>query len=153
MKIDQVRYKPADTTSNGLLPIEMEADLSGSYASLARFINAIERDEMFFVINAKNAKLLTRSTAGDSRTALNDHLSGLDMENIDQERLYVDFGFEITPNPLYDAGEYTLVWKKSKLKVRGSWLYSVELLKPYLTTFHYLITGVASEVYSSWKPL
>jgi type IV pilus assembly protein PilO len=51
VKIDQVRYKPADTTSNGLLPIEMEADLSGSYTSLAHFINAIERDEMFFVIN------------------------------------------------------------------------------------------------------
>ena len=52
VKIDQVRYKPADTTSNGLLPIEMEADLSGSYASLAHFINAIERDEMFFIINS-----------------------------------------------------------------------------------------------------
>jgi Tfp pilus assembly protein PilO len=52
VKIDQVRYKPADTTSNGLLPIEMEADLSGSYTSLAHFINAIERDEMFFVINS-----------------------------------------------------------------------------------------------------
>jgi type IV pilus assembly protein PilO len=52
VKIDQVRYKPADSTSNGLLPIEMEADLSGSYASLAHFINAIERDEMFFVINS-----------------------------------------------------------------------------------------------------
>jgi Tfp pilus assembly protein PilO len=52
VKIDQVRYKPADTMSNGLLPIEMEADLSGSYASLAHFINAIERDEMFFVINS-----------------------------------------------------------------------------------------------------
>ena len=51
VKIDQVRYKPAETTSNGLLPIEMEADLSGSYTSLAHFINAIERDEMFFVIN------------------------------------------------------------------------------------------------------
>ena len=52
VKIDQVRYKPADTTSNGLLPIDMEADLSGSYTSLAHFINAIERDEMFFVINS-----------------------------------------------------------------------------------------------------
>ena len=52
VKIDQVRYKPADSTSNGLLPIEMEADLSGSYASLAHFINAIERDEMFFIINS-----------------------------------------------------------------------------------------------------
>ena len=30
----------------------MEADLSGSYTSLAHFINALERDEMFFVINS-----------------------------------------------------------------------------------------------------
>jgi len=52
VKIDQVRYKPADTSSNGLQPIEMEADLSGSYTSLAHFINALERDEMFFVINS-----------------------------------------------------------------------------------------------------
>jgi type IV pilus assembly protein PilO len=52
VKIDQVRYKPADNSSNGLQPIEMEADLSGSYTSLAHFINALERDEMFFVINS-----------------------------------------------------------------------------------------------------
>ena len=52
VKIEQVRYKPADTSSNGLQPIEMEADLSGSYTSLAHFINALERDEMFFVINS-----------------------------------------------------------------------------------------------------
>lgn len=52
VKIDQLKNKPADTSSNGLQPIEMEADLSGSYTSLARFINAMERDEMFFVINS-----------------------------------------------------------------------------------------------------
>jgi Tfp pilus assembly protein PilO len=52
VKIDQVRYKPADNSSNGLQPIEMEADLSGSYTSLAHFINALERAEMFFVINS-----------------------------------------------------------------------------------------------------
>jgi type IV pilus assembly protein PilO len=52
VKIDQLRNKPADTSSNGVQPIEMEADLSGSYTSLARFINAMERDEMFFVINS-----------------------------------------------------------------------------------------------------
>jgi type IV pilus assembly protein PilO len=52
VKIEQVRYKPADTTSNGLQPLELEADLSGNYTSLAHFINAIERDEMFFIINS-----------------------------------------------------------------------------------------------------
>jgi hypothetical protein len=29
----------------------MDADLSGNYVSLAKFINALERDEMFFLIN------------------------------------------------------------------------------------------------------
>ena len=52
VKIEQVRYKPADNSSNGLQPIEMEADLSGTYTSLAHFINALERSEMFFVINS-----------------------------------------------------------------------------------------------------
>jgi type IV pilus assembly protein PilO len=52
VKIEQVRNKPSETTSNGLQPIELEADLSGNYTSLAHFINAIERDQMFFVINS-----------------------------------------------------------------------------------------------------
>jgi type IV pilus assembly protein PilO len=52
VKIEQVRYKPADTVTNGLQPIEMEADMAGSYTSLAHFINALERDEMFFIINS-----------------------------------------------------------------------------------------------------
>ena len=30
----------------------VEADLIGNYASLARFINALERDQMFFIINS-----------------------------------------------------------------------------------------------------
>jgi len=52
VQITQVRYKPADFTSNSLQPIEIEADLSGNYTSLAHFINAIERDEMFFIIDS-----------------------------------------------------------------------------------------------------
>jgi len=52
VKIEQVRYKPADFTSNGLQSIEIEADLSGNYTSLAHFINAVERDEMFFIIDS-----------------------------------------------------------------------------------------------------
>jgi type IV pilus assembly protein PilO len=35
-----------------LQPIEIEATLSGNYVSLARFINALERDDMFFIINS-----------------------------------------------------------------------------------------------------
>ena len=51
VRIEQERYKPADNTVVGLQPVEVEYDLAGNYSALARFINALERDEMFFIIN------------------------------------------------------------------------------------------------------
>ena len=50
--IDQGKYKVKDAEAGGLQPVEMEADLAGNYTSLAKFINALERDEMFFIINS-----------------------------------------------------------------------------------------------------
>jgi len=50
--IDQARYKVEEPEVGHLQPIEMEAQLSGNYVSLAKFINAMERDEMFFIIDA-----------------------------------------------------------------------------------------------------
>ena len=41
-----------DTGASYLHPVEMEAELSGNYVSLAKFINALERDDMFFIINS-----------------------------------------------------------------------------------------------------
>jgi type IV pilus assembly protein PilO len=35
-----------------LYPVELEADLTGTYVSLAKFINALERDDMFFLISS-----------------------------------------------------------------------------------------------------
>ena len=52
VRIEQGRFKPEDTTTEGLQRWEMEYDLVGSYSSLAKFINALERDEMFFIINS-----------------------------------------------------------------------------------------------------
>jgi type IV pilus assembly protein PilO len=52
VRIDQGTYKLGDTAMVGLLPIQMEYNFSGNYTSLARFINAVERDEMFFIINS-----------------------------------------------------------------------------------------------------
>lgn len=51
VRIEQGTYKPSDNITVGLQPIEMEYNLGGSYSSLARFINALERDDMFFIIN------------------------------------------------------------------------------------------------------
>ena len=50
--IGQVKYKPREVGAGNLQPVEMEADLVGNYISLAKFINALERDQMFFIINS-----------------------------------------------------------------------------------------------------
>lgn len=50
--IDQVRYKAGKPEIGQLQPVEMEADLSGNYVALAKFINALERDDMLFIINS-----------------------------------------------------------------------------------------------------
>ena len=50
--IDQGKYKVKEGEPGGLETVEIEADFGGSYTSLARFINALERDEMFFIINS-----------------------------------------------------------------------------------------------------
>jgi type IV pilus assembly protein PilO len=41
-----------DEETGRLDPVAMEADLSGNYVSLAKFINALERDDMFFLISS-----------------------------------------------------------------------------------------------------
>jgi len=50
--IEQVKYKVKEEGPGRLEPVEIEADLSGNYTSLAKFINALERDETFFIINS-----------------------------------------------------------------------------------------------------
>ena len=49
--LDQEKYKVHDAEVGGLQPVEIEADFAGNYSSLAKFINALERDDMFFIID------------------------------------------------------------------------------------------------------
>jgi type IV pilus assembly protein PilO len=51
VSIEQAKYKVQEEEAGGLRPVEMEAALSGNYVSLAKFINALERDDMFFLIS------------------------------------------------------------------------------------------------------
>lgn len=53
VRIDQEHYKVETNapTVNGLEPLQLDADLAGTYGALAKFINAVERDEMFFIID------------------------------------------------------------------------------------------------------
>jgi Tfp pilus assembly protein PilO len=52
VKIEQAKYPVKGSEATGLQLVEVQADLSGSYVSLARFINALERNETFFIINS-----------------------------------------------------------------------------------------------------
>jgi type IV pilus assembly protein PilO len=52
VQIETGKYKIGDEAPGNLQPIEMEYGLSGSYTALAKFINALERDEMFFIIQS-----------------------------------------------------------------------------------------------------
>jgi type IV pilus assembly protein PilO len=52
VRIGQIRYKAKDTESVGLRPVEIDADFSGGYLQLVRFINALERDSLFFIIDS-----------------------------------------------------------------------------------------------------
>ncbi len=52
VSIDQGKNKVNDSDVEGLRSVEIEEDFAGSYNSLAHFINALERDEMFFIIKS-----------------------------------------------------------------------------------------------------
>ncbi|SPF38858.1 conserved exported hypothetical protein [Candidatus Sulfotelmatobacter kueseliae] len=49
--VEQTTYKREEEGPGQLRPVEIQADLAGNYIALAHFINAMERDEMFFIIN------------------------------------------------------------------------------------------------------
>lgn len=49
--LDREKYKVEDAEAGGLQRVEIEAEFAGSYSSLARFINVLERDQMFFIID------------------------------------------------------------------------------------------------------
>lgn len=50
----QARYpvNVKDEETGRLDPVAMEAELTGNYVSLAKFVNALERDDMFFLISS-----------------------------------------------------------------------------------------------------
>jgi|SRR5689334_2311849 len=48
----QIRYKWQDPEPVGLRPVEIEAEFSGDYLQLVRFINSVERNPLFFLIDS-----------------------------------------------------------------------------------------------------
>jgi hypothetical protein len=51
VRILQARYKLEDPETTGIVPVEITANLSGDYLQLVRFINALERSQLFYTVD------------------------------------------------------------------------------------------------------
>jgi type IV pilus assembly protein PilO len=54
VRVSGVKYKVDDAPIEGLQRIEIAATFSGDYLQLVRFINALERNKLFFLIDGVN---------------------------------------------------------------------------------------------------
>jgi hypothetical protein len=52
VRIMAARYKMGDPDPVGLQPVEIDADCSGDYLQLMRFINSVERNKLFFILDS-----------------------------------------------------------------------------------------------------
>ncbi|HMK28622.1 MAG TPA: hypothetical protein VK473_02990 [Terriglobales bacterium] len=52
VKLGQARYAVDDAEIPGLKRVQIEAALAGDYSQTMMFINALERDKTFFIVNA-----------------------------------------------------------------------------------------------------
>lgn len=52
VRILQARYKQEDPESSGVVPVEIEGDFSADYLHLVRFINALERSKLFYMVDS-----------------------------------------------------------------------------------------------------
>jgi Tfp pilus assembly protein PilO len=52
VRLEQAKYDSKGSAAAGLSPVEVEASLSGQYPQLARFLNALERSQLFFVVDS-----------------------------------------------------------------------------------------------------
>lgn len=52
--IAQVKFHPEDDLGGGLRPISIDSLLSGDYRHVVKFINALERDKMLFIVSSIN---------------------------------------------------------------------------------------------------
>ncbi len=52
VKMGSVKYDMKDPEVLGLQRVQIEADLAGDYLQLVRFINSLERDQLFFLVDS-----------------------------------------------------------------------------------------------------
>jgi Tfp pilus assembly protein PilO len=52
VRIGQIKSKEKDAQPVGVRPVEIDADFSGDYLQLMRFINSLERSQLFFILDS-----------------------------------------------------------------------------------------------------
>jgi len=52
VRIGNVKYAAKESSPLGIQRVEISGDFSGDYLQLVRFINSLERDQIFFLINS-----------------------------------------------------------------------------------------------------
>ena len=52
VRIGSIKYSMKDAETAGTRRVEIEADLAGDYLQLVRFINTLERDQLFFLVDS-----------------------------------------------------------------------------------------------------
>jgi type IV pilus assembly protein PilO len=54
VRLNSVHYVAQDSDLPGLVNVHMDASISGDYVADVKFINAVERDQMFFIVDQVN---------------------------------------------------------------------------------------------------
>jgi Tfp pilus assembly protein PilO len=67
VRIGQERYEPKPSDLPELTEVQIDTSIEGDYVSLVKFINALERDKMFFVVKSLQ---LTGEQGGSVKLAL-----------------------------------------------------------------------------------
>jgi type IV pilus assembly protein PilO len=52
VKMEGTKFTQKDPEAVGLTPIEVDAELSGNYLQLVRYVNSLEREQLFFIVNS-----------------------------------------------------------------------------------------------------
>ena len=52
VKVDGAKYDWGDPDPIGLRRVEIETSVEGNYQALAKFLNGLERDKIFFIVNS-----------------------------------------------------------------------------------------------------
>lgn len=70
VRIQQAKYKQGDPEGGSIVPVGIEGDFSGDYLQLVRFINALERSKLLFMVDSIS---LGSETTGPVRLAVKMH--------------------------------------------------------------------------------